>query len=136
MNKREGGCQCGRVRYRVEAEPYLLVACHCKECQRQSDSAFGTSLIVPAEGVSFDGDLKLFERSSDSGRPLRCFFCPQCGTRIYHQPSYAPVVNIRAGTLDDTSSLEPKMHAWLSSKQAWTLCRPGSRRMTNSPSRS
>jgi hypothetical protein len=119
MTEREGGCQCGRVRYRITAQPLMLVACHCSECQRQSGSAFGLSLIVPQGGVSIQGELKIFERSSDSGRPLKCFFCPECGTRIYHQPAYAPVVNMRAGTLDDTSGLEPKMHAWTSSKQPW-----------------
>jgi hypothetical protein len=49
---------------------------------------------------------------------LKCFFCSECRTRIYHQPGYAPVVNVRARTLDDTSWLEPKMHACTSSKQA------------------
>jgi hypothetical protein len=120
MTDYRGGCQCGRVRYRITAQPLMLAVCHCKECQRQSGSAFGMSLIVPQEGVAIEGTLKMFERSSESGRPLKCFFCPECGTRIYHQPSFAPVFNIRAGTLDDTSGLEPKMHAWTSSKQLWT----------------
>ena len=119
MIDREGGCQCGRVRYRITAQPLMLVACHCTECQRQSGSAFGMSLIVPQAGVIIEGELKMFERSSDSGRPLKCFFCPDCGTRVYHQPSYGPVINIRAGTLDDTSDLQPKMHSWTSSKQPW-----------------
>jgi hypothetical protein len=103
----------------------MLVACHCTECQRQSGSAFGLSLITPQKGVAVEGELKMFERSSDSGRPLKCFFCPSCGTRIYHQPSYAPVINIRAGTLDDTSGLEPKMHTWVSSKQPWVTIPEG-----------
>ncbi|MFT3927681.1 MAG: GFA family protein [Myxococcales bacterium] len=120
MTQREGGCQCGRVRYRISVEPLFLAACHCKECQRASGSAFSLSLMVPEQGFSYEGELKLFERSSDSGRPLRCYFCPECGTRIYHQPSYAmPVVNVRAGTLDDTSWLQPKMHTWTRSKQPW-----------------
>ncbi len=120
MSERQGGCQCGRVRYRITAEPLLLVACHCKECQRQSGSAFGMSLLVQQAGFVVEGELKMFERSSDSGRPLRCFFCPECGTRIYHQPTYAAgIANIKPGTLDDTAWLEPKMHTWLSSKQPW-----------------
>jgi hypothetical protein len=125
MTERQGGCQCGRVRYRITAQPLMLVACHCKECQRASGSAFGLSLIMPQAGVAIEGELKLFERSSDSGRPLKCFFCPECGTRIYHQPAHAPVINIRAGTLDDTSWLDPKMHAWTSSKQPWVLLPEG-----------
>jgi hypothetical protein len=120
MMEQQGGCQCGRVRYRVAAERSFLVVCHCRECQRQSGSAFGMSLMVPTEALHIEGELKLFERSSDSGRPLRCYFCPECGTRIYHQPSYAEgIANIRAGTLDDTTGLTPQMHTWTRSKQPW-----------------
>jgi hypothetical protein len=125
MTEQQGGCQCGRVRYRITTNPLFLVACHCTECQRQSGSAFGLSLIVPQDGIAIEGELKMFERSSDSGRLLKCYFCPECGTRIYHQPSYAPVANVRAGTLDDTSGLEPKMHAWVSSKQPWVAIPEG-----------
>ena len=35
-----GGCQCGSVSYVATAEPMRVSACHCKECQRQSGSAF------------------------------------------------------------------------------------------------
>jgi hypothetical protein len=114
------------VRYRVVGEPLALVACHCKECQRQSGSAFGMSLIVPQASFTVDGELTMFERRADSGRTLRCFFCPECGTRIYHQPTYAAgVVNIKAGTLDDTASLEPQLHTWVDCKQQWTVIPAG-----------
>ena len=43
---RDGGCQCGAVRYRIHGEPLGLAVCHCTECQRQSGSAFGMSLAV------------------------------------------------------------------------------------------
>jgi hypothetical protein len=126
MTEREGGCQCGQVRYRITVEPLMLVACHCKECQRQSGSAFGMSLFVPAAGFELQGTLKMFERQSDKGRPLRCFFCPECGTRIYHEPSYgAAMRNVKAGTLDDTSWLAPKMHFWTQSKQPWAVIPEG-----------
>jgi hypothetical protein len=78
------------------------------------------SLIVPSTAFVVEGELKLFERSSDSGRALRCYFCPECGTRVYHQPSYMEgIANVKAGTLDDTSWLAPQMHTWTSSKQPW-----------------
>src|SRR5258708_14051351 len=35
-----GGCQCGSGRYVLTVEPMRVVACPCKECQRQSRSAF------------------------------------------------------------------------------------------------
>ena len=39
-----GGCQCGKIRYRLIAEPLMLYICHCSDCQKQSASAFGMSL--------------------------------------------------------------------------------------------
>ena len=117
---REGGCQCGRVRYRFTGDPIALTICHCTECQRQSGSAFGMSLLVPRERLELSGELASFERPTDSGRTIRCSFCPDCGVRIHHEPPYAPeVFNIKAGTLDDTSDLVPKLHVWTKRKQPW-----------------
>lgn len=121
MTAREGGRQCGAVRYRLTGEPKFLAACHCKECQRQSGSAFGMSLLMGAQDFQLlSGELKVFERSSESGRTIGCAFCPECGVRIYHEPRYVEgVLNIRAGTLDDTSWLQPQVHVWTRSKQPW-----------------
>src|SRR3954471_23304716 len=123
MTERTGGCQCGLVRYRIMGEPINVVACHCKECQRQSGSAFGMSMITRAQDFVLEsGTLKEFERSSDSGRSLRCAFCPECGTRIYHVPGYLQgVVNVKPGTLDDTSWLKPTGHMWMRSAQTWLM---------------
>ena len=49
-----GGCQCGSVRYVVTTEPIRLLACHCKECQRQSGSAFGMSMPVKKDQPDSD----------------------------------------------------------------------------------
>jgi hypothetical protein len=119
-----GGCQCGEVRYRFEGEPLDLAACHCKDCQRQSGSAFGMSLFVPASAFRLlSGELKFFEVVCDSGRTKSCAFCPSCGTRIYHRTDAN--ISIKAGTLDDTSSLRPTAHYWTSRKQPWVVMPEG-----------
>lgn len=120
----EGGCQCGNVRYRVEREPLFLAVCHCSECQRQSGSAFGMSLAVSPEAFKLSsGTLKKFEVRCDSGRIKTCAFCPECGTRIYHQTDNG--MSLKAGTLDDTSWLNPDAHYWTKRKQPWVLIRDG-----------
>src|SRR5258708_19399212 len=57
-----------------------------------------------------------FIRPGHDGRQLRCYFCPTCGSRLYHQwftaDGDAPFVNLKPGTLDDTSWLEPRRHVW------------------------
>jgi hypothetical protein len=122
----EGGCQCGSVRYRLEAEPRGLAVCHCQGCQRQSGSAFGLSLDVPADGFRLvSGELRTFVAECDSGRTKECAFCPRCGTRIYHRGAWG--MSIKAGTLDDTSGLFPGTHFWTQRKQPWVVIPEGTR---------
>lgn len=133
--ERTGGCQCGTLRYRIEGDPVALVVCHCRECQRQTGSAFGMSLVVPRDGLVITaGEPKIFSRVADSGRRVRCAFCPDCGTRIYHAPeAMADTVNVKPGTLDDTSGLEPRAHVWTSSKQPWVSIPDGVRQYERQP---
>jgi hypothetical protein len=62
-----GGCQCGAVRYVLTSDPVRVVACHCKECQRQSGSAFGMSMHVKEDSLTVTGPTKRFTRTADSG---------------------------------------------------------------------
>src|SRR5258707_6313075 len=79
-----GGCQCGSVRYVLATEPIRLVACHCKECQRQSGSAFGMSMPVKKDGLTVTGPTKQFVRIADSGGQVSGVFFPYFRTRIFH----------------------------------------------------
>ncbi|MBD2307656.1 GFA family protein [Chroococcidiopsis sp. FACHB-1243] len=116
-----GGCQCGQIRYEIQAEPLTLYACHCKECQQQSSSAFGMSMPVPREAVIIlQGQPKQWKRFSDSGREVICLFCDECGTRLFHYPARNPkITNVKPGTLDDTSWLKPVDNLWTQSAQKW-----------------
>jgi len=47
-NTIEGGCRCGHIRYRVTADKLPNVyACHCRDCQTWSGSAFSLQFFVP-----------------------------------------------------------------------------------------
>ena len=118
-----GGCQCGQVRYEIQAEPLTLYVCHCKECQKQSSSAFGMSMPVPREAVTvIKGQPKQWKRISDNGREVSCSFCGNCGTRLFHHPARNnKITNIKPGTLDDTSWLKPVGNIWTRSAQPWLL---------------
>lgn len=120
-----GGCQCGAVRYRINPPAPVTYVCHCRECQKQSASAFGMSLSVPCAQVSVTGALASWERATDVGSRTRCFFCPACGSRVYHVSSALPDrMTIKGGSMDDTSGLVPTAHIWTSRKQAWVRLDP------------
>lgn len=112
-----GGCQCGQVRYSIQAPPYVFYLCHCSECQRHTSSAFGESLRVLSADLEVDGELKTFRRVSESGKVREGHFCPECGVRIVHGTAGSEMVNIKAGTLDDARWLVPAGHIWTRSSK-------------------
>jgi hypothetical protein len=118
---REGGCQCGGLRYELTSEPMAVVVCHCRDCQKQSGSAFGLSMVVRRDAFRWSqGEPASFHTRADSGTPKECAFCPTCGSRIYNALGSMPrTFNLKPGTLDDTSWFEPSLHVWLARKQPW-----------------
>ena len=123
----EGGCQCGNVRYQVTGEPRQVVACHCTDCQRQSGSAFGMTMVVDEAVFRITrGEPAIYRSVSSSGRAKIGAFCADCGTRVYHQPEWRKgTISVKPGTLDDTKWLQPQLHLWTRSKQPWVIIPEG-----------
>ena len=114
----QGGCNCGAIRYRIEGKPVVVAQCHCKNCQRQSGSAFSVNLIVPAEGVSTTGILTTYEdRDTLSGNPVYRRFCGACGSPIFSNLSDSNGMSIvKVGTLDVPAPFAPSISVWTSTK--------------------
>jgi len=111
-----GGCQCGAIRFSLNAPPVVFYLCHCTKCQKQSSSAFGESVRVRPEDIRIEGTPSRFESLGSKGL-MRCEFCPQCGTRLFHiRPGS---FNLKGGSLDDATWLRPAGHIWTSSKQGF-----------------
>jgi len=108
---RTGGCQCGGVRYKI----YI---CHCAECRKQSASAFGISLIVKAKSFALTrGSPQRWCRPTDSGRTLKCYFCPNCGSRVWHgDAARDETLSIKGGSLDEPIDVSAAAHIWTTRK--------------------
>src|SRR5262245_43513004 len=116
-----GGCLCGSVRFEIEGEPHITYACHCTECQRQTGSAFGLTIVTTVDRFRITkGQLKTYASKGDSGGTLTRYFCPECGTWIFNVPERSPQNrNVKPGTLDDASWVRPQVHVWLRSALPW-----------------
>ncbi len=115
-----GACQCAQVEYQLMAQPEMIVACHCKACQKLSTSAFSITAIVKATDLIVTGKLKQWERMADSGNQNFAKFCPECGNRIYHfNPSDMSTLKLKPANISDTSWIKPSAHFWVSEKQEW-----------------
>ena len=49
----DGGCLCGKVRYRVSERPRISAICHCVSCRRASGAQSVAWLTLAIEGFSF-----------------------------------------------------------------------------------
>ena len=77
---------------------------------------------LPASGGQFlfRPDLTVYEDRSESGNIVHRHFCGTCGSPVKTSlPTQPGMTYIKAGTLDDTSALEPQVHFWTDSKQNW-----------------
>ena len=134
MPQMTGGCLCGQIRYCASADPVFVGVCHCRHCQKQTGTAFSVLVGIPKSAMSIQGPIKAFHDTGDSGQTVERNFCPECGSPIFTDAAVMPgIAFIKAGTLDDTSSLDPKMHIYCDSKAQWTLIAEGSQRFAKMP---
>jgi hypothetical protein len=122
MNDRlEGGCACGAVRYRLEAEPMFVHCCHCRDCQRQTGSAFVLNALIEADRVALlSGAPEPVQVPTDSGLPHHIHRCPTCRVALWSVYGGRDALRfVRVGTLDDPSALVPDVHIYTRSKLPW-----------------
>jgi hypothetical protein len=122
MTKLDGSCLCGKVTYSCDAEPVATAVCHCTDCQKQTGTSFSIIVGVPSDALHIEGNsLASFTTvGTDTQQDVARQFCRECGSPIVSVADALPGVSfIKAGTLNDTSWLEPQMHVWSDSAQPW-----------------
>lgn len=113
-----GGCRCGQVRFRVDAQPLLTMACHCRGCQRMSASAFSLNVAVPSIGFSVtNGETVIGGLHGENTHHHHCDRCKGwLFTRFEPEMGF---VNVRATMLDDATWFVPFVEAYTSTALPW-----------------
>jgi hypothetical protein len=117
----EGGCACGAMRYRLTSGPMFVHCCHCKDCQRQTGSAFVINALIETDRIErLKGEPEPVTVPTDSGRPHDVYRCPLCWTAVWSDYGRRKVLSfVRVGTLDEPSALPPDVHIFTRSKLPW-----------------
>lgn len=118
----EGGCACGRVRYRMSARPLFVHCCHCRWCQRETGASFALNAMIEADRIELlDGAPSAVETPSESGKGQTIMRCPECRVAVWsHYAGAGRAVSfLRVGTLDNPDLLPPDIHIFTASKQPW-----------------
>ena len=124
--RREGGCACGALRYRLASEPLFIHCCHCLNCQRQTGSAFVVNLLIEADRVEvLAGRAQPVDAPRDDGSVQRIFRCPDCQVAIFSEYGRPEVRFVRGGTLDQPTDIAPDVHIYTRSKVGWVILPEG-----------
>ncbi|MEY9956760.1 methyltransferase domain-containing protein [Streptacidiphilus sp. MAP5-52] len=115
---REGGCQCGRLRYRATGSPDWPHACACRHCRLLSGATEMT-------WVSFD--LAEFTWTGPAGEPVwhatwptsRRGRCPDCGSQVCAHDEGATSIAVTLASLDDPGELVPVHQSFRDDALLW-----------------
>jgi hypothetical protein len=111
-----GGCQCGAVRYRLDAAPRGANICHCRMCQKAGGAPF-MAFVGVANGtfVVTHGQISSFASSDIAERG----FCADCGTPLTYRGLKSSHISVTIGSLDDPNATVPEGQLGVESRVSW-----------------
>ena len=108
MQRFNGGCLCGQVRFEALGLPYRVGLCHCQDCRKFHGALFNACAIFAETAVTISG-----ETGEYRGR----HFCRQCGSSVFARS--ADEIEINLGSLDAPDQLIPTYESWTVRREAW-----------------
>jgi hypothetical protein len=103
----------------------MVLACHCRECQRRTGAPFGVSAYFEQGHVRTEGPSSVYVREAQQGRKLRLHFCPTCGTTVHWEADRFPgQVGVAVGTFTDPSFPRPTRSVYEETRHPWVAWNP------------
>ena len=82
----EGGCHCGAVRFRVDVEDHVALACNCSMCSKMGY----LHVIVPPERFAILGGQDALTTYAFNTHVAQHMFCRTCGVHPFYRPRSHP----------------------------------------------
>ncbi len=119
--KYTGSCGCGQLTYQLSSPPMFVHCCHCRECQKQTGSAYVLNAIIETKRVTWSGEATNHTLATPSGKGQKITRCAECGTAVFSEylVRLGKLRYVRVGTLDNPDLCPPDAQIFTSSKQSW-----------------
>ena len=113
----EGGCACGRVRFKANVANDDAYLCHCRMCQRATGSVSIAFKNVKAADVTWGSPSDWYDSSPIARRP----YCRECGTSLgFIFKEGSENMDLTVASFDDPSRFKPRHHFGVESlHRAW-----------------
>jgi hypothetical protein len=105
----------------MTADPLIVHACHCLNCQNQTGSAFVINILIETDRLEIlSGEPAQVDVPRGEGvQPI--WRCPTCQVALFSEYGFPFLRFVRAGTLDDPGSVTPDVHIYTRSKREWVV---------------
>lgn len=119
MERFEGCCLCGAVRFELDPPTKWCANCHCSMCRRAHGAPFVTWVGVPAAQfriVSGSESLENYRSSQEARRS----FCRTCGSMLLFQSTrWADEVHVVRAAIPGEIDRKPEAHCFFSDRAPW-----------------
>jgi hypothetical protein len=117
MPNHDGGCLCGKIRFRVTAPKIDSGYCHCRICQKNSGAPVVAWVTFPATGFAWTQGKPGTYRSSSQARRQ---FCATCGSyMVFLSNRFPDEVSANTASFDDPEAFPPEMHIFTGTRISW-----------------
>ncbi|MCJ1301177.1 hypothetical protein MMC08_003976 [Hypocenomyce scalaris] len=121
MTEFKGRCHCGQTEWTVKLQDVGHILCHCDTCKQLGGGAYSLNQIIPQNDIKITkGSPKTYTYYGDSGKPVNCYYCPNCTTHVYHhQQVMGDKVVVRTVLLDGGKDFKPAAEIFGKAKMNW-----------------
>lgn len=115
----QGQCNCGAIRFEIDAHPSGVFVCHCSICRRHTGTNGNAVLVHSNEHFRWHCGNEHISSWKKPESDWQIWFCSICGSQLPGQNDKTTMF-IPAGLLNDGGAdLKVTHHIWVDSKAAW-----------------
>jgi hypothetical protein len=119
INKHQGSCLCGEVRFEIEGEFERFFLCHCEYCRKDTGSAHAANLFSSTAVVKWlSGADHVRQFELPGTRHGKCF-CATCGSALPMLQKQGKMIVVPAGSLNSDVLIRPNAHIFMASRAKW-----------------
>jgi hypothetical protein len=115
----QGECNCGAVRFAVDAELSDVFVCHCSICRRFTGSNGIAVLIVPNERFRWIEGEEHIATWTKPGTDWQSWFCRVCGSAVPGENDPERMFIPAGSVTEGGENLRVVHHIWVGSKAPW-----------------
>ncbi len=113
----QGGCLCGKNRYRTTTMPFAAEYCHCRMCQISAGAVTVCWMDFKQEQVKWETHKP---KEFESSEYVRRGFCDTCGSSLTFRDTRHPdYFTLSIATLDNPNLVQPTYHIYTESQVDW-----------------